>query len=197
MNKSTLIIYDWDDTLFPTTVITQHKNNESKREMSDLDNQVHKLLVKSLHLGYPIIITNATRSWIKDSANKYYPKTYSFIIKNNIPVISAREFAKSNNVHDHIQWKNVTFKYFLTILMNKNKNIKNLLSIGDAMYEKIALEQFGKTLNSNEQKSYIKTIKYISRPTILNLLKENILINNNLEHIISKNDHAEIYLQHM
>ena len=197
MNKSTLIIYDWDDTLFPTTEITQHKNNESKRNLNELDNHIVKLLSKSLHLGYPIIITNATRSWVKDSANKYYPKTYSYMIKNNIPVISAREFANSNNVDDHMQWKNITFKYFLSILMNKNKNIKTILSIGDALYEKIALEQFGKIINKNEHKSYIKTVKYISRPTILNLLKENILIYNNLENIISRNNHSDIYLQHM
>jgi len=119
------------------------------------------------------------------------------MIKNNIPVISAREFANSNNVDDHMQWKNITFKYFLSILMNKNKNIKTILSIGDALYEKIALEQFGKIINKNEHKSYIKTVKYISRPTILNLLKENILIYNNLENIISRNNHSDIYLQHM
>jgi len=197
MNKSTLIIYDWDDTLFPTSMITQHKNNESQRDLNELDNHIVKLLSKSLHLGYPIIITNATRSWVKDSANKYYSKTYSYMIKNNIPVISAREFANSNNVDDHMQWKNITFKYFLSILMNKNKNIKTILSIGDALYEKIALEQFGKIINKNEHKSYIKTVKYISRPTILNLLKENILIYNNLENIISRNNHSDIYLQHM
>lgn len=197
MNKSTLIIYDWDDTLFPTTVITQHNNNGPNRDLIDLDNHIVKLLSKSLYVGYPIIITNATRSWVKDSADKYYPKTYQFMIQNNISVISAREFANSNNVNDHMQWKNITFKYFLTIIMNKNKNIKNILSIGDALYEKIALEQFGKIINKNEHKSYIKTIKYVARPTIPNLLKENILIYNNLEDIISKNGNSDIYLQHM
>ena len=46
MNKSTLIIYDWDDTLFPTTVITQHNNKGPKRDLIDLDNHIVKLLSK-------------------------------------------------------------------------------------------------------------------------------------------------------
>jgi hypothetical protein len=215
-NKSTLIIYDWDDTLFPTTIVVRNKLGQLsmqlehlshvinkvdkiKLELIALDKQIYKLLEKSMRMGYTVIITNASRSWIKETSSKYYPATYSLMMKYNIPVISAREFSSNNDIKDSNEWKNVTFKYFLTTFMSKNNKISNILSFGDSLFEKKALEKYGHHINSNNQnnKVHIKTIKYINTPNVLNLLKENMLIYNNLEHIVNKNGNSDIYLERM
>ena len=71
MNKS-LIILDWDNTLFPTTFVNTNKinltTNSSKTKLlsvfAELDNLLYKLFQKILNLADLMIITNASLSWI-------------------------------------------------------------------------------------------------------------------------------------
>lgn len=212
MNKSNVIIYDWDDTLFPTTVITSNKYNNFSSEVSQvsylisnidnikseikhLDILIQKLLEKSSKLGYTIIITNATRSWIRETASKYYPNTFQYMMNNNIPVISAREYSNNNNINNMNEWKNATFKYFLTTFINKNSNISNIISIGDSLFEKNALNNFGYHINRHQKQVNIKTVKYINNPNVQNVLKENILLYKNIDKIVLKDGNSDIYLQ--
>ena len=71
MNKS-LIILDWDNTLFPTTFVNTNKinltTNSSKTKLlsvfAELDNLLYKLFQKILNIADLMIITNASLSWI-------------------------------------------------------------------------------------------------------------------------------------
>ena len=56
---NSLIIYDWDDTLFPTSYI-QKISNLNKMKIELLEKYNIRLLEKSCRLGRTIIITNAS-----------------------------------------------------------------------------------------------------------------------------------------
>ena len=138
--NKTLIILDWDDTLFPTTWITTNQINlknhievqKHQKYFNDVDLDLFILLRKLLQCGTVIIVTNALLNWIQIST-AILPRTLAIIDK--IKVISARGDyqSKSSNPMD---WKKMAFK---RILDESSKKVNNIISIGDAEYEYNAL----------------------------------------------------------
>lgn len=181
---NSLIIYDWDDTLFPTTYIN-HNRNINKQFLLALEQYNIRLLEKSRNLAQTIIITNAATEWIYMSAKQYMYRLYQYLQYTNIPVISAREYARSKQIYNPINWKDITFYNTINSLINLNGNkyINNIISVGDALYEKNALIKFGiYTHNKLNYNMYIKTIKYIDTPNIERLLYETQSLLNNIEY---------------
>ena len=84
MSLNTIIIIDWDDTLFPTTAYRQQKI--SLHNLKILDNTIPKVL----NYNNTYIVSNASNEWLYKSINML-PKTKEHIKKYKIPVISARE----------------------------------------------------------------------------------------------------------
>ena len=168
---NTIIIYDWDDTLFPTSYI-HDKMPVNTTDMELLEDKNIKLIELSRQLGQTIIITNASTLWIYNSAEEYMPNLYKYIKYNNIPIISAREYATGLHITDYLQWKDITF-YNTIKRLSTQSHINNILSVGDAVYERNALMKYGRFINTRtDHTTYIKTIKYIDRPTPLNMIHQ-------------------------
>lgn len=186
---NSIIIYDWDDTLFPTSFIHSN-NNINYSQLLLIENQNIKLLNKSRQFGTTIIITNASTEWIYESSKKYMNNLYKYIVYFNIPIYSAREYATERNIQNYLQWKEITFHNTINNYFRQNARINNIISIGDAVYERKALLKYGSYINSIIYKHiYIKTIKYIDNPNLINLYNEVTSLLNNLHyHINIKHD---------
>lgn len=186
---NSLIIYDWDDTLFPTSFIHSGKYINYSQILL-IEKQNIKLLNKSRQFGTTIIITNASTEWIYESSKKYMPNLNKYIKYFNIPIYSAREYAAERNIQNYLQWKEITFHNTINNYYRQNARINNILSIGDAVYERNSLLKYGKYINSIIYKHiYIKTIKYIDNPNLNNLYNETTSLLNNLHyHINVKHD---------
>src|SRR5579885_2471110 len=112
----TLIILDWDDTLFPTTWTVKNNinliNNNIKNQyivfFSKLDSLLFQLLSKFTEYGQVVIVTNAASKWIIISSN-LLPITQKFM-KEKIILISAREFYQEKYHDQMILWKKLIFK---------------------------------------------------------------------------------------
>ena len=195
LKSNNIIIFDWDDTLCPTTVltnsvfnqITPHMesisniiNDQCKKELEILDKVNLQLLNTALSNSTVSIISNADDIWIKKTGEDFLPLTFSFIINNNIPIISARKFSLQKNIKNYHIWKDFTFHYYLLNEFNNNNNINTILSIGDSILEQRALENFSKFLKVHNKSIYSKTIKYIDKPSIESLIKQNLVINRNI-----------------
>lgn len=181
-----LFIIDWDDTLFPTTWVNKNNINFNKSNCSDeyklyfleLDKTISMLLESLNKIGDIFIVTNANINWIKSCLLKLN-LTRKTIITNNIRIVSARDSYSQNN-SSPTEWKILTFQDIIEdIIIKINKNIKpntiiNIISIGDAMYEYIALinlDNFiksyieNKNLKQNQKFDYLlKNIKFIEKP---------------------------------
>ena len=97
-SKSTfLTIFDWDDTLFPTSAFSPKTQEEmetiarlNQELFLQIDDIVENLLKKASE-GHSkvIIVTNAHNSWVDYSSQMLMPKTAK-LLKEQIKVISAR-----------------------------------------------------------------------------------------------------------
>jgi len=206
-----IFIIDWDDTLFPTTwvnknsmdVTKSHTIQEYKVYFLELDRTISGLLESLNQVGDIWIVTNANIGWIK-SCLMFLEQTRKTIISNKIRIVSARDSYSSNSTSP-TEWKILTFQDILEDIINKiSKKIKpntfvNIISIGDAMYEYMALinlDTFIKSymLNnnlpgtkSNRQFKYLlKNIKFIEKPEFDFVIDQMNVLNKNKDTIVNK-----------
>jgi hypothetical protein len=199
INKnSTLIILDWDDTLFPTSWVNKNNieiiNNNKltyRKFFEKIDISLQKLLQKLNSLGDVLIITNALLNWIEISS-KILPYTYTYLKKNNnIKIISARgEYSSyTDNILD---WKKMAFQNELTKI-TRNKRINNIISIGDAEYEYHALIN----LYHDEPDNYrlLKSVKFIRYPNNYQIFEQINIINNSIYNICIYKNHLDLLIK--
>ena len=93
---NSIIIFDWDDTLLPTTFLTPGGIFDEDMDLNEIDSQkllkleelVSKILTEAVEKGNVHIITNAGRGWVEYSAKRFYPSILPILSK--IKIISAR-----------------------------------------------------------------------------------------------------------
>jgi hypothetical protein len=189
---STLIIIDWDDTLFPTT---WHKSkdidltcpNSRYKNLSyfkNLDDNLNKLIKKIKTHGHVVIITNASPEWIKLTLS-ILPKTKNIL--KNVQIVSARKrYQKKLNERE---WKMRTFN---DIIDEKIKKFKytNILSLGDSKYEHYALINL---FNHDKLKhKYLKSIKFIKSADYDIIIDQINIINDNIKNICESKRHMDL-----
>ncbi len=200
-----IFIIDWDDTLFPTTWVNQNKINIQDQDsiknyklyFLELDRTLSNFLESFNKIGDIYIVTNANIKWIK-SCLQILNQTRESIIKNKIRIVSARDsYSQSNS--SPTEWKILTFQDILEEILNKIiANLRpntclNILSLGDANYEYIALINldmyFKKNIvnkNSNKLNYLLKSIKFIEKPEFDCVIDQLQVIQKNQTSIINK-----------
>ena len=182
---NSIIIFDWDDTLLPTSFLTPGGifNEEIKLTDSDLEKLkkieecVFLLLSESIEKGNVYIITNAGKGWVEFSANKFYPSILGLLKK--IEIISARGEYEKIFPGNSRQWK---IEAFLNLLKHVNiKLVTNIICIGDSLFEMEA----GRILASKFKEAFIKTIKFRETPKLDELIKQLKLVCNQFNSIYS------------
>ena len=183
-NYNSIIIFDWDDTLLPTSYLKREKllnqkilpENE-KKKLEILENTIYKILEMSISKGDVYIITNSGMGWIEYSAKKYYPKLAEILKK--VIIISARNEYEDEFPGDSREWKVQTF----LDIKNKvnNKLVTNIICLGDSTVEIEA----GKILASEFLEAFIKTVKFKENPTPLELNRQLELFTKQFNYIYS------------
>lgn len=172
----TIIIFDWDDTLLPTTFLTPGGeyndqmvlSNSESEQFKLMEKAVYKVLTLALEKGDTYIITNAAPGWVEFTSNKYYPSIIRLLQK--VKVMSARGGYEKLYPKDYRQWKIQTF-----LEMKKDFDsyiVTNIICMGDSMIEMEA----GHLLSSKFSKAYIKTIKFRESPRLKVLYKQLLMI---------------------
>ena len=178
IKNNTIFIFDWDDTLFFTTHLNPSKNNvffyESKTEkklMNTIEYYVVEILNKALSKGKVLIITNSSDGWVHSCAKFYYPNLLPILDKINI--ISARELYQEKFPNEPITWKIKTFNDLKQKFHFEKCLVSNIICIGDNNSEIIAAKKLGE----NFKNCLVKTIKFKDKPNLTDLIKQIILIN--------------------
>lgn len=171
-NLSTIVIFDWDNTLYPSSAIDD--NIFSTEDIEKLDKIIYKLLNHVMKYAQVLIITNATKNWVYKCLENL---NFTRQLIDDIKIISARDLLSGFNDVKHDVWKVAVFEYIITTYYNSANNI---ISIGDDIYEYKALVNLAKkTLKTNilSDKKF-KTVKMFKYPEIdlfireLNLIRE-------------------------
>ena len=169
---NSIIIFDWDDTLLPTSFLTPggvfDENIKipaiENDKLSKLEQAVLKLLTEAVEKGSVYIITNAGNGWVEYSANKFYPSIMPVLEK--IKIISARGLYEKMYPGNSRQWK---IEAFLNIQKHLNlKLVTNIICVGDSLFEMEA----GRILASKFTEAFIKTIKFREAPKLDELIKQ-------------------------
>ncbi len=189
----TLIILDWDDTLFPTSWISNKINNFNLTTIqtsyislfSKLDVLLEDLLAKLLKCGKVVIVTNATLKWITMTL-QILPNTKK-VIRNNIDVISAKDMYHKKYA-DMMLWKKLIFRDLVIKYFKENKYAENIISVGDASYEFNALVE----LYNKKKKRILKTIRLLQSPTYDLLIDQLEVLTKSVHKICDTKKHMDL-----
>ena len=183
---NSIIIFDWDDTLLPTTFLTSGGNNNleninisdnEKEKITNLQNLVFNLLNEAVEKGEVYIITNAGQGWVEYSADCIYPDIHEVLSK--IKIVSARNEYEKQFPNDSSRWK---VQAFLNIQKNLNiKLVTNIICVGDSLFEMEA----GRIMAAQFKEAFIKTVKFREGPKLDELIKQLKLVVNQFDTIYS------------
>ena len=201
--SKTLIIFDFDDTLFctkyfdtfslPYTDIFSNKvtlrdiNPNLTKELNQLQNIIIDLFLNIKQNYDIVIITNASMKWINNCLSYFLEELKEYISENDIKIYSAKDMydklVKNKNL-----WKIKCFKKVINDLYkyDLNYNDLNVISIGDSNEEKKAVFSLSKMDKFN--RIHPKFIRMISFPTIASIILQLKYLNNNLNNMIFDNN---------
>jgi len=125
-----VIIFDWDDTICPSSFVDQCKIESSKDLPLYLKNIFHEvgksaekcLNAASLH-GEVIIITNADDGWVKFSAERFIPKLLPCLERYRI--VSARTRYERFYPNQPLCWKAAAFAHEVNEIYSASSNGNN------------------------------------------------------------------------
>lgn len=183
--EDTVIVFDWDDTLFPTTSLLGDllftspaaihgyhiASGEVKLQICKLECIVHRLLEAACKHGHVHIITNSASEWVKESTAKFYPSITTMLDSKQVCVSYARPEHEKRFPDAPEQWKFHTFRsrlvgHFAGRLVASSA--KNLISIGDSEAERFAAKQV-----ANEMSNVVyKSVRMIPQPTLEELIQQ-------------------------
>jgi hypothetical protein len=195
--QNTLIILDWDDTLFPTNWVMKNGINLINIDNKDqyieyfreLDDVLYRLLKILMIHGKVVIITNAMPEWIKLSS-LVLPKTY-YILKK-IKIVSARK--NYQNITDKMMdWKTLAFRDEIKKEYIDCKYM-HVISIGDAEYEYNALISLIKI--NHECQKLLKAIKFMKDPSHDILVDQVETLIKAVPSIVKKPTHLDLKFDH-
>jgi hypothetical protein len=145
------------------------------------------MLEVSVSFGKTYIITNAQEGWVEFSCKKFMPECLEILQK--VTIISARAKYESLYPTDVPQWKINTFLETQSDLTDGN--IKNLIAIGDSMFELDAAHLLANCF----QNALIKTIKFKESPKPNELVRQLNLVINKFEEIVNGSRNVTIKLE--
>mmetsp|Transcript_119025 Transcript_119025/g.379592 ORF Transcript_119025/g.379592 Transcript_119025/m.379592 type:complete len:343 (-) Transcript_119025:151-1179(-) len=177
----TLIIFDWDDTLCPSSMCMEGHgllNALPPLEGSDLERQLHsfsrdvKTLIQSAghYAAQVAIITNGGERWVEMSCQAWMPELVPEL--EEVWISSARANWEPRGVVSPTGWKTNEFRNVIDRFYSQyeNQSWKNVICIGDAPYEHEALRRVVEDgLGQQSTHCRTKCVKFLSKPSIREL----------------------------
>jgi hypothetical protein len=164
--NNTLFIFDWDDTLYPTSYVNKRENNIN---LSLLDKKIFQLLNNLESYGKIAIVSNASLSWIKHSTKKI-PKTKKFLQSSGTIIFSAQD--KYKKKYSLQEWKKYAFRHI--VKKHMKSFVVNVFSIGDSKHEYHSLMSlpYANYINNKNRIIYLKSIKLLDNPKYNRIIKQ-------------------------
>lgn len=198
--EETMLLLDWDDTMLPTTWIEAQGLSLSEESTLD-DAQRWQLTIMAKHAlqtlqaaqncGAVVLVTNAEAGWVELSCQKFMPLLYPFL--QNVKILSARSTYEPQGIARPSEWKYWAFqneidKFYKAVSSDHRKNI---ISIGDSLYEREALIRVTEHLGN----SCVKSLKLKTKPDLEQLLQQHQLVSSCLDDIVNHAGSLDVCIQ--
>lgn len=180
-------IFDWDDTLFPTTwFLSQTAAREMKQQLlRDVDEAVAVILGIATDRGDVAIVTCASERWVRETA-KYLPGASNFLF-GTVQVISCKDRFFAGTTHA------LKTRAFLSVLeelrANNNDAALNICSVGDSGAEYFAAKA------SALEHDIVKRVRLWQSPSLSVLSKQLELLSGRFEEVLSHATPADIIFE--
>jgi hypothetical protein len=194
--EQVLFIFDWDDTLFPTASLSKHglltgrarPSQEQWRQLAELAERTIETLEAAQREGAVMIITNAAEGWVQQSCMHFTPSLAPVL--QRFPIISARASFEPLGISCPTEWKRRAFEREVDSLsqMLPEEAVVSLVSIGDSVHEHLALLSAAKKMVGYSAKS----LKLAEKPSIEQLVDEQVLVAGALEDIVAHEGDLDI-----
>lgn len=189
---STVIIFDWDDTLMCSSSLCEYVEQHGSTQ--ELDSHCRKMAQRSrsmlelaLKMGHTYIITNSVAGWVEHSASIWVPELLPLL--KQVQIISARDTYEDQFPDDAGQWKLQAFLEVNRQLISIP--IENLVVIGDSDCEIHAAH----AMKNEFRNALIKTIRLQRRPTFKEHLRQLEVIAERFERIVKKPRSLDVTLE--
>mmetsp|Transcript_38013 Transcript_38013/g.104552 ORF Transcript_38013/g.104552 Transcript_38013/m.104552 type:complete len:458 (+) Transcript_38013:116-1489(+) len=178
--QETLLIFDWDDTILPTSWLERvHALSgaplrpEVQRQIAGLCSVAAQTISFAMTMGTVIIITNSAPGWVDQSCQLFMPQIHQQV--RGLQICSKPMHAP------------LTFK--ITSFRRECRQYRNILSIGDGDAERAASLRLQAAAPSGADQGdgprHIKSVKLVDLPTCQQLVAQHEMLQVRLADVVA------------
>jgi len=198
--EETLFIFDWDDTLLPSTWVQRQGmrlgpafrvNSEQREQLAMAAAAASETLRLAKLAGTVVLVTNAERGWIELSCQKFMPALLPLL--EGVRTVSARTLYEGPACPAPLDWKVRAFEMEIARAcgpggLRDPTRRKNIHSFGDSTSEREALLRTA----AGAPNCRAKVVKFVDHPDIAQLLKQHALVSRSLDRIAQHDDNLDL-----
>eukprot|EP00747_Dinoflagellata_sp_TGD_P164347 gnl/TRDRNA2_/TRDRNA2_184162_c0_seq1.p1 gnl/TRDRNA2_/TRDRNA2_184162_c0~~gnl/TRDRNA2_/TRDRNA2_184162_c0_seq1.p1 ORF type:complete len:257 (-),score=47.33 gnl/TRDRNA2_/TRDRNA2_184162_c0_seq1:58-828(-) len=199
--EDTILIFDWDDTVLPSTWVQEQGlrldagstvSEEQRITLSESARSAIQLLRVAKRHGVVVLVTNAEKGWIELSCQKFMPDLFPSL--KDVKIVSARSTYEPQGISSPFDWKYHAFHSEIQGFYGINEleqRRKNCISFGDSAHEREALIR----VTENMANCYTKSLKFVERPDVQQLLKQHELIVGGFKSIVQHDGNLDLCIR--
>lgn len=138
-----------------------------QKQLQLLEVAVMNIVEEALRFGKVVVITNAEAGWVELSGRRFLPRVVHYLSKHDIKIVSARTSFESDYPDKPSSWKMAAFSQEVAVMFPNDEDL-NVLVLGDSMSERDAAH----ALSTRLPNSRVKTVKFVERPSIDQLMRQ-------------------------
>jgi hypothetical protein len=164
---------------------------EQQAQLTKLAERAAQTLSVAKRHGRVTLVTNAEHGWIELSCQKFMPTLYPSL--ENVKILSARSTYEQQGVASPFEWKYLAFENEISGFYEAvgADCLKNVISFGDSAHEREALIRATENIDNCRTKS----LKFVERPEVEQLMKQHDLINHCFPHIVNHDGNLDLCIR--
>jgi len=209
------ILFDWDDTLLPTSYIRHNLGDTQGAEDAEADvrakleahgERIKDLLRSANKAAHVSIVTLSCRPWVTQSAARYFPGAdiSALLDELGIDVHYAGEYAaglpaaptqQPASLEHLAALKRTAMSRCLARADARLPKRKNVISVGDSVIEQQALKQLVPKLGrhtGDRQKPLCKIVKFMDGPSLEELTEQLVFLSPWLRAMVAQQTHFQL-----
>lgn len=219
VRERTVVVFDWDDTLCPSSwlhaenLLPKYRGHqilatgEQRRILALIEANVVRLLKKAVSYGPVFVVTAAEYGWVEMSCALYLPSVQQMLEMSDIHIVSARSWYEQtfgvggdSNLWKHEVMQLIARKCFMNNSQQhetgsdsekvKPETYYNFVSVGDSMAERDACH----SAVGHVPFTFAKTLKFVEHPSSEEIVQQVELTHDSFEQMCGWGSNLDLRL---